>query len=159
MSDTLAQLVTKLQALLMGTSTTITTATCTAGIRQALLKMNLTVPLYAADTVDAESDHYDYELEELTALQVVDVLLEGDDPENEVNLSLPFDAYFEDDRPHFRLRYPQSTGQTLIVRYTMPHTINGLDSETNSTMPAFYDAVLLDGAAWQVCMVLSVRSY
>ncbi len=139
----------------MGTSTTITTATCTAGIRQALLKMNLAVPLYAADLVDAESNHYDYELEELTALQVVDVLLQGDDAENEFNRSLAFDAYFEDDRPHFRLRTPQADGDTLIVRYTMPHSINGLDSATDSTLPAFYDVVLLDGAAWQICEVLA----
>jgi len=41
----------------------------------------------------------------------------------------------------------------LRVRYTKPYTINGLDSETSSTLPALYDVVLLDGAAWQACLV------
>jgi hypothetical protein len=153
MSDTLAQLVTKLQTLLLGDATTFTTATCTAAIRQALKTLNLTIPYHAAETVDAVTDQYEYELEEGTALEFVDVLLQGTDTYNDYNVSLDFDAYFEDDRPFYRLRTPQQTGDTLIVRYTMPYTINGLDSETVSTLPALYDVVLLDGAAWQACLV------
>src|SRR5512136_718316 len=155
MTDTLTQLVTKLQALLLGDSTTFTNATCTAAIRQALKELNLAIPYHAADTVDAVTDQYEYELAEGTALQIVDVLLQGTDTYNDYNISLNFDGYFEDDRPFYRLRSPQSTGQTLIVRYTMPYTINGLDSETVSTLPALYDVVLLDGAAWQACLVRS----
>jgi hypothetical protein len=155
MSVTLAQLVTKLQALLIGSATTITTATCTAGIRQTLLKMNLAIPMHAAETLDAVSEQYEYEIAEGTALEIVDVLLQGTDTYNDYNISLPFDAYFEDDRPFFRLRSPQASGSTLIARYTMPYTINGLDSATVSTLPALYDVVLLDGAAWQTCLVLA----
>ncbi len=51
----------------------------------------------------------------------------------------------------FRRR--KQTGSTLIIRYTKPYTINGLDSATASTMPALYDVVLLDGAAWIACLV------
>jgi hypothetical protein len=155
MTDTLAQLVTKLQALLMGTSTTITTATCTAGIRQALLKINMAAPQHAAEVVDAVDEQYEYELEESSALTIVDVRLQGTDTYNDFGVSLPFDPYFEDDRPFFRLRQPQASSSHLIVRYTMPYTINGLDSATASTLPALHDVVLLDGAAWQTCLVLA----
>lgn len=155
MSDTLAQLVTKLQALLLGDSTTFTTATCTSAIRQALKVLNLTVPYHAADVIDAVSEQYEYELADSTALQIVDVLRQGTDIYADYNISLDFDAYFEDDRLFFRLRTPEATGTTLIVRYTMPYTINGLDSATVSTLPALHDVVLLDGAAWQACLIRS----
>ena len=153
MSDTLAQLVTKLQALLLGDSTTFSTDTCTAAIRQALNQLNLAVPCHAAETIDAVSEQYEYELEDIKALTVVDVLLEGTDTCNQFNTSLEFDAYFEDDRPFFRLRTPRSDGDTLIARYTVPYTINGLDGETVSTLPPLHEVVLLDGAAWQACLV------
>ena len=153
MADTLTQLITKLQALLLGDSTTFTTATCTAAIRQALKVLNLTIPQHAAETQSAVTDQYEYELTDQTALQVVDVLLEGTDTYADVNFSLPFDTYFEDDRPYIRLRTPIASGETLIIRFTKPYTINGLDSETSSTLPALYDVVLLDGAAWQACLI------
>jgi hypothetical protein len=153
MSDTLTQLVTKLQALLLGDATTFTTATCTAAIRQALKDLNLNTPYHAAETQDAVSEQYEYELEDGEALSVVDVLLQGTDTYSDVNVSLDFDAYFEDDRPFIRLRAPQADGDMLIIRYTAPYTINGLDSETVSTLPALYDVVLLDGAAWQACLI------
>ncbi len=81
------------------------------------------------------------------------MLREGLDTYADVNISLEFDGYFEDDRPFFRLHAPQSGGTTLNVRYSKPYTISGLDSETSSTLPAWYDVVLLDGAAWQACIV------
>jgi hypothetical protein len=154
-SDTLAQLITKLQALLLGDSDTFSTATCTAAIRQALKDLNLAIPQHAAETQDAAAEQYEYELEDQTALQVADVLLEGTDTYADLNTSLGFDFYFEDDRPFIRLRTPQADGDTLIIRYTKPYTINGLDSETSSTMPALYDVVLLDGAAWKACLIRS----
>ena len=153
MTDTLTQLITKLQALLLGDSTTFSTATCTAAIRQAFKQLNFAVPMHAAELVDAVSEQYEYELPDLAAIQIVDVLLQGDDTYNDYNVSLKFDQYFEDDRPFFRLRVPQATGRTLIVRYTKAYTINGLDSATVSTLPAVHDVVLLDGAAWIACLV------
>src|SRR5512136_613877 len=74
MSDTLAQLITKLQALLLGDSTTFSTDTCTAAIRQALLKLNLAIPQRAAETQSAVSEQYENELEDIKALTIVDVL-------------------------------------------------------------------------------------
>jgi hypothetical protein len=153
MTDTLAQLVTKLQALLLGDSTTFSTATCTAAIRQSLKDLNLAIPQHAAETIDAVSEQYEYELIDQTALEIVNVQRQGLDTYADVNISLSFDGYFEDDRPYFRLRVPQSTGTTLIVQFTKSYTINGLDSETDSSLPALYDAVLLDGAAWKACFI------
>jgi hypothetical protein len=44
MTDSLTQLVAKLQAKLLGDSTTFLTATFTSAIQQALLKLNLAIP-------------------------------------------------------------------------------------------------------------------
>jgi hypothetical protein len=153
MTDTLTQLITKLQALLLGDTTTFTTATCTAAVRQALKDLNLAVPMHAADIVTAVTGQKEYELEEITAQGIVDVLRQGTDTYTDNNISLDFDGYFEDDRPFFRLRTPEFSGVTLIVRYLLPYTINGLDSATDSTLPALHNVVLLDGAAWQACLV------
>jgi hypothetical protein len=153
MTDTLTQLVVKLQALLLGDTTTFSTATCTAAIRQAFKQLNFTVPQHVAATMAAVTDQYEYELDDQTAIDIVDVLLEGTDTYLDLNVGLAIDKYFEDDRPHFRLRIPQKSGQTLIIRYLKAFTINGLDSANTSTMPALYDIVLLDGAAWISCLV------
>jgi hypothetical protein len=153
MSDTLAQLITKLQALLLGDSTTFSTATCTAAIRQALLQLNMTVPAILEETVDAVTCQWEYELEDQTALAIIDVQLEGSDTYKEFNTSLKFHAFFQDDRPCFRLLSPAMDGDTLLVQYTAPYIINGLDDETESTLPAMADTVLIDGAAWIACLI------
>lgn len=156
MSDTLTQLIAKVQALLLDNGTLFTTATCTAAIRQALKDFNLRAPSHAADTVEAVTEQYEYELEEITAQQILDVLKQGTDLYADQSTSLGFDAYFEDDRPFFRLRAPEATGSILIVRYTLPYTISGLDSATTSTLPAALDTILLDGAAYWACLIRSV---
>ena len=110
MTDTLTQLVTKLQSLLLGDADTFSTATCTAAIRQTLKQLNFTVPQHAAETQDAVTDQYEYELEDSTALTVVDVLLQGTDTYADINTPLEYDWYFENDRPFIRLRTPRQTG-------------------------------------------------
>jgi hypothetical protein len=152
MADTLAQLITKLKSLLMG-NVIFTDAICTSAIRQALLTLNQAVPANAAETLDAVSQQYEYELDIPNADLIVDVLRQGTDLYKDQNISLNFDFYFEDDRPFFRLHTPENNGTTLIVRYTLPYTINGLDGETDSTLPAAYDVVLLDGASWRACLL------
>lgn len=153
MTDTLAQLIPKLQALLLDDGTLFSTATCTAAIRQALKDLNLAIPTHAADTMEAVAEQYEYELEQITALEIVDVLRQGTDTYADENISLDFDSYFEDDRPFFRLHIPEPNGKILIIRYTLPHTIAGLDSAGDSTLPALYNVILLDGAAWQACLI------
>jgi hypothetical protein len=154
MSDSLATLTDKLQALLLDDGSIFADASCTAAIRQTLQVMNLNLPVQAATLIDAVTDQYQYELTTALAgavpLQITDVLLE-DPAGNEYDTPIAFDSYMEDERWFFRLRTPQPTGNTLIVRFTQAHTINGLDSATESTLPAEYDVVLLDGAAAHAC--------
>ncbi len=155
MTDTLTQLIAKLQALLLDDGTRFDTPTCTAAIRQALKVYNQYAPIHAGDLMDTVLGQKEYELDVPTALDIVDVLRQGKDAYAEDHVSLDFDRYFEDGRPFFRLRVAEPTSNTLIVRYTLPHTISGLDSSTDSTLPAFFDVVLLDGSAWQACLIRS----
>jgi hypothetical protein len=151
--DTLAQLTTKLQALLMDNGTLFVAGTCTAAIRQTLLAMNLQLPVNGATTVTIVSGQYVYELTDAlagaTPIQILDVLLESPSTAD-YETSLDFDSYIEDERWYLRLHTAQQSG-SMLVRFTQAHTISGLDSSTESTLPAFYDPVLLDGAAAQCC--------
>lgn len=154
MSDTLAQLTTKLQALLLDNGTLFTATTCTAAIRQALKALNLRLPVHAAITIAVVSGQYVYELTEADAgappLAIYDVLLESSIADYEIPLQ--HDVYSEDERFFFRLRTPQGSG-TLLVRFAQAHTISGLDAATAGDLPPIYEVVLLDGAAEQACVL------
>ncbi len=156
MTDTLTQLIAKLQPLLLDTGVLFTTATCTSAIRQALKCFNAYAPIHAGDLITPALGQKDYELDVPTALSIVDVLRQGNDVYSEDHVPLDFNAYFEDGRPFFRLAAAEPVTNTLIVRYTLPHTINGLDSATESTLSAYFDTILLDGAAWQACLIRAV---
>ncbi len=156
MTDTLTQLIAKLQPLLLDTGVLFTTATCTSAIRQALKCFNAAAPIHAGDLVTPILGQKEYELDVPTALEIVNVLRQGKDVYSEDHVSLDFDSYFEDGRPFFRLVVAEPVTNTLIVRYTLPHTISGLDSSTDSTLSAFFDTILLDGAAWQACLIRAV---
>jgi hypothetical protein len=153
MTDTLTQLIAKLQPLLLDDGTRFTNATCTSAIPQALRHFNQAAPIHAGDLVTPVLGQKEYELDVPTSLEIVDVLRQGKDTYTEDHVSLDFDRYFEDGRPFFRLRVAEPTTNSLIVRYTIPHTINGLDSSTDSTLPALFDVILLDGSAWQACLI------
>lgn len=157
MPDTLTELIAKVQALLIDDGTNFATATCTAAIREALSTFNEYLPINAAELIDAVSDQLEYELSDYDsrATSITDVLLQ-DSNSQEVDVSLTFDQYTEDERLFFRLRYPQATGETIIARYAVPHTINGLDSETESTIPAPQTSLLVKGAAAEA---LRARAY
>jgi len=153
MSDSLTTLIGKVQNLLGDASATVfTTAICTAAIRQALSEFNTRVPQHAAVTITGVNDQYEYELtdEDANAVKILDVLREGDN-QDELDISLTYDDYIEDERVFFRLRSPVTTSETLIVRYTLNHTINGLDSQVESTTRAEHDQILVNGgAAWAI---------
>jgi len=150
MSDSLTTLITKVQNILGDASGTyFTSAITTAGIRQALSEWNLRAPVHAAVTITGVNDQYEYELtdEDANSCEILDVLQQGDN-NNEVDISLDFDQYVEDERVFFRLRRPITTSNTLIVRYTTYHTINGLDSAVESTLLAKDDQAIVDGGAF-----------
>lgn len=147
MTDSLTTLITKVQGHLGDDGTIFTTAMCTAAAREALKTYNQYLPVHAADLIDAVSDQYVYELSDTDsrATAILDVLLQG--TVTEMDTSLSFDPYNEDERLFFRLRTPQPTGKTLIARFTIPQTINGLDSETETTIPAWQIPILVTGIA------------
>lgn len=156
MSDNLTTIISKVQALLGDDGTIFTAATVTAAIRKALAKYNEHAPVHAADLIDAVSEQYEYELSDTneSAISIIDILIKGDTLE--VDVSLTYDEYNEDERLFFRLREPQETGETLIARYTIAHTVSGLDSATESTLPAWQDETLVMGAAAEA---LQSRAY
>jgi hypothetical protein len=159
MSDSLTTLISKLQATLLDDGTIFSTATCTAVLRHALAHLTMRYPIQGGTLVDTVADQYEYELTSALAgavpLQVTDVLLA--DPDGaEADTPLTFRAWSEDERHFIRLQEPQAADQQLIVRFTQAHTINGLDSATESTLTAEADIVLLDGAAAQACRTAAV---
>lgn len=157
MSDSLTQLVSKVQAILLDDGTLFTTATITAAMRQALTEFNRVSPQHAAITITGVNDQYEYELsdEDESAIKILDVLRQGDN-QDELDISITYDDYIEDERIFFRLRQPVTSTDTLIVRYTLNHTINGLDSAVESTIPAYQDQILVDGTAWQTIIIRGV---
>lgn len=158
MTKTLTQLITNVQALLLDDGTRFSTATVTAAIRSALKEFNQRAPIFSGTLVDAVSNQYEYVLSAsdfANLIDIQDVLLQGTDSALDLNTPLPFDSYFEDAAPVIRLRSPQPTGRYLIVRFTTPYTVSGLDSETESTLPAFYDNTLIDGACFWSAQIRS----
>jgi len=158
MSDTLTQLIAKIQAQLLDDGTRFTTATCTAALRAALKDFNLAAPVHAGTLIDVVADQYEYELSDsvdaATAIEIIDIL-EADPDGGELDKSLDYDGYSEDERLFFRLRQPLDSGQ-IVARFTQPHTVSGLDSATESTLAAIWDTVLVDGACYHACEIRAV---
>ena len=152
MTQTLTQLVSQVQAMFIDDGTRFTVPTITAAVRQALKDFNAAAPVRAAETQAVVSGQYEYELTDLTAMQVLDVLLEGTDTVQENHIPLAFNPFFEDGRGWIRLQIPLGSGN-LIIRYTIPYTVSGLDSATESTLQSLWDAVLLDGACYYSCVI------
>lgn len=150
MSDSLTTLIGKVQNILGdATGTYFTTAICTAAIRQALSEWNMRAPQYLATLITGVNNQYEYELTDVETLscEIMDVLRRGDN-NDEIDISLTFDDYIEDERVFFRLRRPLTTSETMIVTYTQYHTINGLDSATESTLLAKDDQAMVVGGAF-----------
>lgn len=154
MTDTLTQIISKVQVLLGDDGTIFTTALCTAAIRQTLDEWNLQVPINAGTLITGINDQYEYELTDADNLsvEILDVLRQGDNG-NELDVSITYDEYNEDERLFFRLRSPVTTSDTLIVRYRIQHTISGLDSAAESTLPARLDQAIVNGAAFFSIMI------
>jgi hypothetical protein len=154
MSDSLTTLITKAQGMFGDDGTIFTTAICTAAAREALKMFNQYLPVNAGTLITGVNDQYEYELsdEDSRAMDILDILQQGDNT-NEIDISIGFDGYNEDERIFFRLRSPVTTSDILIVRYTIPHTINGLDSETESTIPAWQTPTLVTGIAAEAARI------
>lgn len=132
----------------MDDGTRFTAAICTAALRQALKDFNAEAPRHEATVLPVVAGKFEYQVSDQTALTIVDVLKQGTDIQGENNTELPFNAYFEDNCPFIRLQSPEASGY-IIVRYTTPHTVSGLDGASDSTLPANFDSILLDGACYR----------
>ncbi len=155
MSDSLTTLIGKVQNILGDSSGTyFTTAIVTAAVRQALTEFNQVLPQHLATVLDGVNDQYEYELSDHdpSAKTILDILRQGDN-QDELDVSLDYDDYIEDERVFFRLRQPVTSDDFLIVRYTADHTINGLDSQTESTILARHDQILVDGSAYHAVLI------
>jgi hypothetical protein len=155
MSDNLTTLIGKVQNILGDASGTyFTTAVCTAAIRQALSEWNLRAPQFLGTEINGVGTQYVYEVSDIDteACEVIDVLQVNTDAE-EQETSVAYDYYVEDERLFFRLREPVNTGEYLLIRYAKYHTISGLDSATESTLPARHDQAIVDGGAFFSIMI------
>jgi len=154
MTASLTTITSRIQALLGDDGTIFTSTICTAAVRQALSEFNRVSPIIAATLITGVDDQYEYELTDAddSSVTLLDVLRQGDNAD-ELDIPLAFDKYIEDERIFFRLRQPVTTNDTLIARYTTYHTVSGLDSATESTIPDSDDQTLIDGACFHALMI------
>ncbi len=146
MSNTLTQLITRVQVQLRDDGTRFDSNLVTSAVRSALTKVNLRIPIYRRVEITAVSDQLTYSLTDAAsdATFCLDVLLK--DSDGEYHTPLDFTAYNEENEIYFRLAAPQDASQKIIVLYSALHTVNGLDSATTSTLSDALDQVLVDGA-------------
>lgn len=149
MADTLTQLISKVQALLLDDGTRYSTAACTAAIRQALKEFNAAAPVHNQALVDGVASQYIYPLSDPEYSGLLDVLGMWRNDANEIETPLEYEFYWEDNEPVIRLVLAQAEGTAnLMVRFTSLNTISGLDSQSESTIRSYYDQVIVDGAAY-----------
>lgn len=147
MAKSLTSLISAIQASLIDDGTRFTTATCTAAIREALKEFNIYAPVFASDLIATIANNREYEISDTDsrAICMIGVWLYDDTGEDN-HVPLKYYEYIEDERLFVLLNEEQSTSEQLLVRFTIPHTINGLDSETESTLSTLYDQILIGGA-------------
>ena len=158
MTKSLTTIIANVQALLLDDGTRFSTATVTAAVRSALKEINQRAPVNQATLIDMVAEQKDYELTDsadaVNAIEISDIMLWDDDGDD--HESLTYDPYNEDVRLFFRLREARTAGEFLLARFTIPYTVSGLDSATESTIPAIHDDVIIDGACFWACQIRSV---
>jgi hypothetical protein len=147
MTKTLTSLISAVQVKLIDDGTRFSTATCTEAIREGLKEINIRVPVFAASLITIVTDQKEYEISDTDsrALSIIGVWL-YDDTGKDNHIPLVYNQYLEDERLFILLDTPQDSDEQLLVRYSIPHTISGLDSETESTLSNLHDQILIGGA-------------
>lgn len=144
MSDSLTTLIAKVQALLLDDATRFSTATVTAALRQALKEYNQVGPVFSGDEIEIVSGQYIYNINSLHADLISCLGVWKVNTSNDMDTPLGYEFFWEDNQPFIQLKVAQGSGD-LLVKYTIPNTINGLDSEVESTVPGYFDDVLVAG--------------
>ncbi len=159
MTETLAQLTTKVQGTIGDDGTLISTTRIGYAVRQALLELTKLVPNVQTCQISTLADQLDYEVsdQDSTAIDVIDVALQVD---NDQDTPLLFVSYVEDERVFFHIHTNdrQPTGKTLLVHYTKPHYINGLESMNETTYGNELNAAMVMGAAAFACYSLAASA-
>jgi hypothetical protein len=156
MPDNLAALTDRLQDLLADTGSQFPDATCTTAIRQALSQFNTTAPIHAGTLIDAVAGAFEYELDDPAFDGLLDVTGVFYNPSGiEGNAAqVQCQTYFQDNAPFVRLSNSLPAGTAVLdVRFTLPHTIEDLDSATEGTLTADQEQVLIVGAAAAACFI------
>ena len=112
-------------------------------------QQSFTLVVAPPPTLTAVALQKEYELDDPAATGITDVLLDGD---NDYSTGLAYDAYMEDGRWFFRLRQLPTANSQLIVQYTVPHTVCGLDGSLDSTLSDDLNTALIDGACYYCCL-------
>lgn len=156
MSDSLTTLIGKIQSALGDSAATyFTTDIVTAAVRAALSEINEHAPRSNAESFASVADVKEYDLSAVisNALAVQAVYLNDDDGQDDQPIQ--FDTYIAAEHVWFRVR-SDYTDENFICIYSAAHTVNGLDSETTSTLPAHHDPILIQGACYHALLILGV---
>jgi len=159
MPTTLATLRDRVEATLQdATNATWSTDDIDEGIRQALQQYTLTNPHRAIGTIALSADGREIDISSLTGLINVERVwwdYDSTDPRHPPrwrNFEIwPGSLLYVNDTDE-----PQN-GDTVRVWYTLPHTLNGLDSETTTTLPPADDSLVVTGAAANAALFRSAE--
>jgi hypothetical protein len=160
----LAEFRTRIRALLVDTAGTLfTDAIVDEGLKQALSEYNEALPLEMETVIDLPGDGREIALNGLSGLtRVLDVYWPFDStsepwPPNRVK---GFTIYWDDTQPVLYLNNvegdePQLDDE-LRLWYTASHTIDGLETATETTIPGEHETLLVSGAAGHAAMARGV---
>ena len=151
MTDTLTTIITNAQKALLDDGTNFSADTLTVATHKALEEFNHRAPIHSTTTIIAVAKQLDYELNDPLAIDIIDVL-QPDPTGGENDTPVPFLSFNEDETISFHLATAINNGD-ILVRYTRPHTVSGLDGTAESTLPALQDPILLDGVCYHACMI------
>jgi hypothetical protein len=122
-----------------------TSAQIDAAIRQALQQYNATRPLVRTYSVDGQDAYQIVLPSDFAAEHITEVVLDNDsDPPTIIT----FYAFHKDEQWVIQTRnYLVSSSESILVTYTAPHTLDGLDGGAGTTIPLVDEYAVQIGAA------------
>ena len=149
MTATLTSLRDRVEQTLADTSNAIwETGWIDEGITKALHEYSLARPLHKNGTISVSADTYELDISALTGVIGVHEVWSpytAADPEHPPNI-LPFRHWIDSQELYFPV-CQVSNGDVCRVFYTSLHTLNGLDSETVTTVGLEDESLLVSGSA------------
>ena len=143
--------------LLDSTNARFTTATLDEGFQQALVHFSRVVPHEVLANITLAADGREIDISSIT--EYVNILrvwwdYDSSDPTHPPNWRSfeiwPGDILYINDANE------PVTDDVVRVHYTAIHTLNGLNSETVTTLPNLYDTTLVQGAAAYAALIRAI---